>query len=40
MRPWTVIGLDKPEVIDHDGPWKGPEDVEYATLEWVVQRAI
>ena len=31
----TVIGLYKTEVIYHDGPWKGLEDVEYATLEWV-----
>jgi len=22
-------------VIHHLGPWKGLEDVEYATLEWV-----
>lgn len=31
----TVIGLYKAEVIYHLGPWKGLEDVEYATLEWV-----
>lgn len=31
----TVIGLYKTEVIYHNGPWKGLEDVEYATLEWV-----
>jgi transposase InsO family protein len=31
----TVIGLYKTEVIYHLGPWKGPEDVEFATLEWV-----
>lgn len=23
------------QVIHHLGPWKGLEDVEYATLEWV-----
>ena len=31
----TVIGLYKTEVIHHDGPWRGLEQVEYATLEWV-----
>jgi putative transposase len=31
----TVIGLYKTEVIYHDGPWRGLEAVEYATLEWV-----
>jgi len=31
----TVNGLYKTEVIRHHGPWKGLEDVEYATLEWV-----
>lgn len=31
----TLIGLYKAEVIYHLGPWKGLEDVEYATLEWV-----
>lgn len=31
----TVIGLFKTEVIRHAGPWRGLEDVEYATLEWV-----
>ena len=31
----TVIGLYKAEVIYHLGPWRGLEDVEYATLEWV-----
>jgi transposase InsO family protein len=31
----TVIGLYKAEVIHHQGPWKGLEDVEYATLIWV-----
>jgi len=31
----TIIGLFKAEVIDHCGPWKCFEAVEYATLEWV-----
>jgi putative transposase len=31
----TVIGLFKTEEIQRRGPWKGLEDVEFATLEWV-----
>ena len=31
----TVIGLFKAEEIYRRGPWKGLEDVEFATLEWV-----
>ncbi len=31
----TINGLYKAEVIYHLGPWRGLEDVEYATLEWV-----
>jgi len=31
----TIIGLYKTEVINHKGPWRGLEDVEFATLEWV-----
>jgi len=31
----SVIGLYKTEVIYRRGPWRGFEDVEYATLEWV-----
>jgi len=31
----TIHGLYKTEVVRHMGPWKGFEDVEYATLEWV-----
>ncbi len=31
----TVIGLYKTEVIRQAGPWRGLEDVDYATLEWV-----
>lgn len=31
----SVIGLYKAEVIHRRGPWRGFDDVEYATLEWV-----
>ena len=31
----TINGLYKAETSYHLGPWKGIEDVEYATLEWV-----
>jgi putative transposase len=31
----TIIGLYKTELVRRRGPWKGIEDVEYATLEWV-----
>ena len=31
----SVIGLFKTEEIHRRGPWKGLEDVEFATLEWV-----
>ena len=31
----TIIGLHKTELIRRRGPWKGIDDVEYATLEWV-----
>ena len=31
----SMIGLYKTEVIRHEGPWKGLEEVEFATLEWV-----
>jgi putative transposase len=31
----TIIGLYKTELICRRGPWKGLDDVEYATLEWV-----
>ena len=30
----TINGLFKAEVIRRRGPWKGIDDVEYATLEW------
>ena len=32
----SVIGLYKTEEIHRRGPWKGVEDVEFATLEWVM----
>ena len=31
----SVTGLYKTEVIRQRGPWRGLEDVEFATLEWV-----
>jgi putative transposase len=31
----TIIGLYKTELICRRGPWKGLDEVEYATLEWV-----
>jgi putative transposase len=31
----SVIGLFKAEVVQRRGPWRGVDDVEYATLEWV-----
>jgi transposase InsO family protein len=31
----SVIGLYKTELIRRRGPWKGIDEVEYATLEWV-----
>jgi transposase InsO family protein len=31
----TINGLFKTEVIRRRGPWKGLDEVEYATLEWV-----
>jgi transposase InsO family protein len=31
----SVIGLYKSEWIYRQGPWRGLEDVEFATLEWV-----
>jgi len=31
----TINGLYKTELIHRQGPWKGLDDVEYATLEWV-----
>ena len=31
----SVIGLYKTEVVRKDGPWKGVDDVEFATLDWI-----
>jgi transposase InsO family protein len=31
----TIIGLYKTELVRRRGPWKGLDDLEYATLEWV-----
>ena len=31
----TIIGLYKAELIRNRGPWRGLDDLEYATLEWV-----
>jgi putative transposase len=30
-----IIGLDNTELIGRRSPWKGIDQVEYATLEWV-----
>lgn len=30
-----MIGLFRTEVIRHPGHWRGLDDVEYATPEWV-----
>jgi putative transposase len=31
----TIIGLYKTELVRQRGPWRGIDDLEYATLEWV-----
>jgi len=31
----SINGIYKTEVIRRRGPWKGVEDVEFATLNWV-----
>ena len=31
----TIIGLYKTELVRDRGPWRGLEDLELATLEWV-----
>jgi len=31
----SVIGLYKTEVIRYEGPWRGLDEVEHATLQWV-----
>jgi len=34
MAEW-VIGLYKTECVRHEGPWRGVEDLELATLSWM-----
>jgi len=31
----SVIGLYKAECVRHEGPWRGVDDLELATLNWV-----
>ncbi len=31
----TIIGLYKTELVRNRGPWRGLDDLQYATLEWV-----
>jgi putative transposase len=31
----SVIGLYKTECVRHDRPWRGVDDLELATLNWV-----
>ena len=31
----SLIGLYKLELVRHEGPWRGVEDLELATLSWV-----
>lgn len=31
----TTIGLYKTECVHHEGPWRGADDLELATLNWV-----
>ena len=31
----SLIGLYKTECVRHDGPWRGVDDLELATLSWV-----
>ncbi len=31
----SVIGLYKAELVERKGPWRGLDDLEYATLAWV-----
>ena len=31
----TIIGLYKSELVRNRGPWRGLDDLEFATLEWV-----
>ncbi len=31
----SVIGLYKTELVRRKGPWRGLDDLEFATLEWI-----
>jgi putative transposase len=31
----SVIGLYKSELVRNKGPWRGLDDAEIATLEWI-----
>jgi putative transposase len=31
----SIIGLCKTECVQHEGPWRGVDDLELATLNWV-----
>ena len=31
----STIGLYKAECVHHEGPWRGVDDLELATLNWV-----
>ncbi len=31
----TMNGLYETELVDNNGPWRGPDDLELATVEWV-----
>ncbi len=31
----SVIGLYKTELVRRKGPWRGLDDLEFATMEWV-----
>ena len=31
----TIVGLYKAELVRNRGPWRGLDDLEYATLEWI-----
>jgi putative transposase len=34
-RAESIIGLYKTELVRNRGPWRGLDDLELATLEWV-----
>ena len=31
----SIIGLYKTELVRNRAPWRGPNDLEYATFDWV-----